>query len=406
MKPAARAFSTALTAVALSMAMATGAFAQTENILHTFTGGADGGNPNSSLILDGKGNLYGTTSGGGTSQNCTGCGTVFEFARGSNGTWTQNVLYNSGSMSNFADGLGPQGRLTFDSKGNLYGTTVGGGSSFQGTVFELSPGSNGTWTETVLYNFTGGSNGANPFNGVVLDSTGNLYGTASGGASGFGLIFELVAGTNGTLTYKILYNFTGNNDGAYPYGTLLFDQAGNIYGVCPQGGTHDYGLVFRLTAGSNGKWKEKVLHVFPGGSAGSNPIGGLVWDSAGNLFGVASYIAYELSSSNGTWTEKTLHSFGGGSDGASPQAALAIDKAGNLYGMTYSGGAHRGTVYELSPSSNGKWSEKILHNFAGDGVDGVFPSGAAVAIDSSGNIFGTTVQGGASKFGVLFEIVP
>ncbi len=405
--PARALFYVTLTTVALLLAMSTDALAQTETILHTFTGGADGGDPNSTLILDSKGDLYGTTSSGGTAQNCTGCGTVYEFVRGSNGTWTQTVLYNFGSVTNLADGLGPQGRLTFDSKGNLYGTTVAGGSSFQGVVFELSPGSNGTWSETVLYNFAGGTSGGNPFTGVVFDSSGNLYGTASGGANGFGLIYELVAGTGGTWTYKVLYNFAGNNDGAFPYGALVFDQAGSLYGVCPQGGAHDYGVAFKLTAGSSGKWTEKVLHVFPGGSAGSNPLGGMIWDSAGNLYGVAAYTAFELSpNSNGTWTEKTLHSFGGGSDGASVQSPLAFDKAGNLYGLTYTGGAHRGTVYELSPTSTGTWSEKILHSFAGDGVDGVFPAGSAVTIDSSGKIYGTSAQGGASKVGVLFEIVP
>ena len=406
MKHPARGFIfTAFTVVALSLANAIGASAQTETILHTFTGGSDGGYPNGTLIPNSAGNLYGTTSGGGSAAFCSGCGTVFELVRGSNGTWTQNVLYNFGSLSNFADGLGPIGPLTFDGKGNLYGTTEAGGNAHNGTVFELSPQSNGTWTETVLYNFTGGSTGGSPLNGVVFDSHGNLYGSAGGGGYGFGLIFELVPGTNGTWTEKIVYKFTGDSDGSAPYGPLVFDQAGNLYGASPRGGALDYGLVFKLTPGPNGKWTEKVVHVFPGGLGGSYPLG-LISDAAGNLYGVASFIAYELSpQSFGNWTFKTLHVFRGGVDGASPESALAFDRAGNLYGTTNTGGVHRGTVYELIPGSSGKWSERIMHIFAGDGVDGVFPGNSAVTVDSTGNIFGTT-SGGASKAGVLYEIAP
>jgi uncharacterized repeat protein (TIGR03803 family) len=406
LKHHARLFSKALVLATLVVTLAAGALAQTETILHTFTGGSDGGYPSGTLISDSSGNLYGTTGSGGSGAICSGCGTVFELVRGSNGTWTQNVLYSFGSLSGFVDGVFPEGRLAFDSKGNLYGTTNGGGSGFDGTVFELSPQSNGAWTETVLYNFTGGSAGGSPFNGVVFDSHGNLYGAVGGGANGFGLIFELVLGTNGTWTEKVLHNFTDNIGGVFPYGPLVFDQAGNLYGASPEGGTLDYGLVFELTPVANGKWTEKVLHVFPGGSAGSFPEG-LALDAAGNLYGVASYIAYELSpTSGGVWKFKTLHTFVGGVDGASPQSALAFDRAGNLYGTTTNGGVHRGTVYELIPGANGAWSERILHLFAGDGVDGVFPGTAAVAIDSTGNLFGTTGSGGASKAGVVYEIVP
>jgi len=399
-----RLFSKALVLATLVITLTVAAVAQTETILHTFTGGSDGGYPNSTLIPDSNGNLYGTTGSGGSGAFCN-CGTVFELVRGSNGTWTQNVLYSFGSLTGFADGTNPQGRLSFDSKGNLYGATNGGGSTFNGTVFELSPQVNGTWTETVIYNFKGGSTGGNPSDGVMFDSHGNLYGAAGGGAYGFGLIFELVPGANGTWTEKVLHNFSDNVGGSAPFGPLVFDQAGNLYGASPDGGVFDYGLVFELTPGANGKWTEKVVHVFPGGSAGSFPIG-LALDAAGNLYGVATYIAYELSpTSGGAWKFKILHTFVGGVDGASPQSGLAFDRAGNLYGTTTSGGVHRGTVYELIPGSNGTWSERILHLFAGDGVDGVFPGTAAVAIDSTGNVFGTT-QGGASKAGVVYEIVP
>jgi hypothetical protein len=406
LKPYARTLSKAFVLATLVMTLTVGALAQTETILHAFTAGSDGGDPNGALISDSNGNLYGTTSAGGSGTFCSSCGTVFELVKGSNGTFTQNVLYSFGSLNSFADGVAPQGRLTFDSKGNLYGTANGGGNGFNGTVFELSPQQNGTWTETVLYNFTGGSAGGNPFNGVVLDSHGNLYGAASGGNYGFGVIFELVAGANGTWTEKILHQFTGDIGGVFPYGPLVFDQAGNLYGASPEGGAFDYGLVFELTPSANGKWTEKIVHAFPGGSAGSFPLG-LALDAAGNLYGVASYVAYELSpTSGGAWKFKILHTFVGGVDGASAQSALAFDRAGDLYGTTSNGGVHRGTVYELIPGSNGTWSERILHLFAGDGVDGVFPGTAAVALDSTGNVFGVTSGGGASKAGVLYEIVP
>lgn len=390
----------ALAALAATFAIRAGA--QTETIIHAFTNGTDGGYPSGALVLDSSGNLYGATISGG-SAICN-CGTALQFVRGTNGTWTPKVLYNFGSFS--GDGWGPNGSLTFDSQGNLYGTTWSGGATYLGTVFELSPGANGTWTDKVLYNFTNGSDGFNPSSGVMFDKAGNLYGIANGGTYGFGVIFELVAGTNSTWKFKVLYNFQGNNDGAYPSWPLVLDPAGGIYGVAGQGGAHDYGLVFKLAPDSNGNWAEKVLHVFPGGSGGGNPTGGLIRDSVGNLYGITSNLAYELSpNANGSWAMKTLHHFAGGTDGATAESGLVLDVQGNLYGTTYTGGSHRGTVFELSPQLTGTWSEKILHKFSGP-ADGVFPQGAAVTTDASGNIFGTTQQGGASKYGVLYEIVP
>jgi uncharacterized repeat protein (TIGR03803 family) len=165
--------------------------------------------------LDSKGNLYGTTSGGGTGTACQ-CGTVFELSPGSNGGWTETVLHSFSSSA--SGGSIPFGGLVSDSKGNLYGTTPFGGASFQGTVYELSPGASGTWSESVLYSFTGGTDGGSPYSSrLSVDSAGNLYGrTNSGGAYGFGVIFELIAGSNGTWTEKVLHNFTGDNDGTNP----------------------------------------------------------------------------------------------------------------------------------------------------------------------------------------------
>ncbi len=397
------------TAVFIAIA-AVAASAQTETILHSFTGSTDGGNPQSGLIPDGKGNFYGTAGGGGVSSYCNGCGTAFELVPGSNGVWTENVIYTFGSSSNLYDGVNPFGGLVFDSKGNLYGTTISGGSGFQGTVYELVPSSNGLWTESVLYSFTGGSDGGFPYGGgLVLDSSGNLYGmTESGGTSGFGTVFELVAGSNGTWKEKVLHSFTGLNDGSNPFGAkLIFDGAGNLYGVASGSGFHDYGVVFELSLGSNGFWTEKVLYSFTGGAGGAFPTGNLAFDTTGNLYGTTSFTVYELSpSSNGTWTEQTLHTFTGGADGASPYAGLALDKSGNVYGTTNSGGMHRGTVYELVHGTGGTWTEKILHRFPSTGGDGLFPAYATLLIDAKGNIYGTTPQGGSSGAGVVFEITP
>lgn len=392
----------ALAVVALVMTMAATATAQTEKIIHTFAGGSDGANPVAGLILDSQGNLYGTTTNGGNPFG----GIVFELSPGVGGTWTKKILHDFGSQT---DGAVLESPLTFDSKGNLYGTTVDGGdtASGSGTVFELSPGSDGTWTEKVLYSFTGGADGAYPTAGVVLDSSGNIYGTTTnGGTSGWGTAFELVAGSGETWTEKVLHSFTGGNDGGYLSGsTLILDGVGNLYGVAYQGGVHDYGVVFKLTRGSS--WSYKVIYAFPGGCGGSNPAGNLVLDRAGNLYGMASYIVFELSpNSSGTWTAKALHNFAGGSDGANPYGGLAFDKAGNLYGTTGDGGAHRGTVFELIPSSGGTWTEKILHRFSSTGGDGVYPLLTTPAIDATGHVYGTTELGGASNNGVVFEITP
>jgi len=387
--------------VTLVMMFVIGASAQSETIIHTFTGGADGSIPEGGLVSDSKGNLYGTTTGGGLS----GGGTVFELSPASDGTWSEQVLHNFGYGG---DGGFPFGGVVFDSKGDIYGTTVYGGAG-EGTVFQLVPGGNGTWTENILYNFTGASDGGSPYAGVVLDRAGNIYGTtAGGGAFEFGTVFELIAGSDGAWNEKVLHSFTGGDDGAAPYyGTLILDGAGNIDGVTGQGGFHDYGVVYELTPGANGSWTEKVLHAFTGGAGGSGPAGGLTLDASGSLYGASAYSAFQLTpGSDGSWTEKSLYDFVGGSDGAYPEAQLIFDKNGNLYGTTNTGGLHRGTVFKLSSTSNGLRQEKVLHRFAPDGIDGVDPFSGALVQDSSGNLYGTTPGGGTSNAGVVFEVKP
>jgi uncharacterized repeat protein (TIGR03803 family) len=400
----------AFVVLGVSLAFSVGLSAQTERILYSFTKGLDGGFPYGGLVSDGKGNYYGTTFQGGT----TNAGVVFELSPTTSGSWTEKVIYNFAGYSNMADGLQPTSPLIFDAKGNIYGVTEGGGlispsSGGSGTVFELSPNSDGTWTEKVLYTFTGGPDASSPYGeGIVFDAAGNIYGTSYvGGAHGYGAVYELVAGTNGTWTEKVIYSFRGLNDGMTPYGsTLLVDAKGNLYGVASGGGAYDYGVAYELIRSASGTWTQKILHAFTGGDDGASPTGNLLFDSTGNLYGTTTFTAYELvRGPNGTWTEKTLHRFAGGKDGATALAGLAFDKAGNLYGTTGNGGSHRGTVYELSPAT-GTWTERVLHRFASNGADGYGPQLATLVVDATGNIFGVTSVGGTSNAGVVFEIKP
>jgi uncharacterized repeat protein (TIGR03803 family) len=388
------------------LAMSTiGAWAQTERILHSFTGSSDGGSPQGGLILDGKGNLYGTAQQGGSGSG----GIVFELTPNLNGTWTEKVLYNFTALSSTNDGGFPCGGLVFDGKGNLYGTTLQGGSSFAGTVFELSPEGNQTWSERILYSFTGGADGGAPSSGsLTVDSAGNLYGASNGGgAGGFGVVFEMVAGSDGTWSEKVLHTFTGGEDGAYPYGgQLILDKAGILYGSTTSGGLHDYGVVYKLTPNSDGSWREKVLYAFTNVDGVASPLGAMALDKDGNIYGTG-FDVFELTpNSNWIFTEKPLHFFAGGTDGADPESGVIFDSAGNLYGTTNTGGAHRGSVYELSPGVNGQWTEKILHRFSATGGDGVFPYTGNLVIDGKGQVYGTTAGGGDSNYGVVYEITP
>jgi uncharacterized repeat protein (TIGR03803 family) len=255
--------------------------------------GRDGFTPYAGLIFDAAGNLYGTTYGGGT----YGGGTVFEVSPGASDQWSEKVLYSFGSGK---DGVTPQGGLIFDGKGNLYGTTsFGGAFGGYGTVFELSP-SNGQWTESVLHAFNQ-KDGAWPWYArLSFDTAGNLYGTTSSGGnqdcnggnnSGCGEVFQLVP-SNGQWTESVLHFFSSGNDGAYPYAGLVFDQAGNLYGTTTEGGNpkclggNGCGTVFRLRL-SNGQWAETVLHAFFA-KAGDGPAASVIFDTAGNLYGTTS----------------------------------------------------------------------------------------------------------------------
>jgi len=317
----------------------------------------------------------------------------------------EKVLFNFDG----ADGTGPSAGLIFDAAGNLYGTTSSGGANGTGTVFELSPNAHGGRTGTVLYSFGFAPDGVNPMSSLIFDGSGNLYGTTFNGGANYGIVYELSPG-NGKWTETILYTFTGGSDGGAPLAGLVFDVAGNLYGTTERGGTYNsYGTVFELTPG-NGKWTEKVLHSFGNGTDGRFPVAGVIFDTAGNLFGTTEIggshsagVVFELTPAKSGWKEKIIHTFGSGTDGSLPEAGLTFDGQGNLYGTTHNGGAHNyGSVFELSPTPTGGWTETKLHSFRYD-YDGSQPA-AGVTLDSLGNVYGTAVEGGAYDYGVAFEI--
>ncbi|MBZ5723262.1 MAG: hypothetical protein LAO03_23235 [Acidobacteriia bacterium] len=380
--------------------------------IHNFQGGFGSG-PNSGLIFDKAGNLYGTALGGGM----FGRGVVFELSP-SGQNWSESVLYSFNKKG--GDGNLPVGGVNFDSAGSLYGATNRGGSNGFGVVYRLTP-SGGTWTETVLYNFQNGADGGNPQGSVIVDSAGNLYGTTnSGGTSqacsaGCGVAYELVL-NSGAYTETILHTFNGGKDGALPYGNLLFDSSGALWGTTSSSGTSGAafgGIAFRLTP-SGGSWSETAFN-FPA-TDGSSAVGKLVLDSKGNLYGTTfeggAYgvgAVFALTPVNGHWRSKLIYSFQGSADGAFPRGGLISDSAGNLYGETGGGGTCAtfggcGTVFEVLPLPNGRWRERVLYSFQ-NSPDGLEPSGG-LALDSAGNLYGATINGGSSGFGTVFMLTP
>ena len=219
-------------------------------MLYSFiNNGTDGIVPDGGVIFDGAGNLYGTTFSGGTHSE----GTVYELTPAGGGGWTEKVLHSFDQ--NGTDGAFPAAALIFDTAGNLYGTTAGGGTYSKGTVFELTPVGGGTWTEKVLYSFGNGTDGFSPYSGLVFDAAGNLYGTAYyGGTYSRGTVFELSPGAGGTWTEKVLHSFGNGTDASQPFSGLTFDTAGNLYGTTEVGGAHTAGTVYELTPAGGGTW--------------------------------------------------------------------------------------------------------------------------------------------------------
>jgi uncharacterized repeat protein (TIGR03803 family) len=373
--------------------------AQTFSVIHNFTGGKDGANPLSGFLLAG-GNLFGTASSGGSS----GLGVVFWIKTT---TGQETVLHE---FTGGADGANPEGKL-ISFGGNLYGTTTAGGAHNAGTVYQITvKGAK----ETVLYSFTGKADGASPVAGLTLDKAGNLYGTTTaGGANGNGAVFELQVPTvaGGAWTEKVLYSFGTGTDGSDPVAGVTFDGSGNLYGTTSAGGTYTYGTVFQLTP-STPNWKETILHHFELQADGGVPYAGLTL-SGKNLFGASTDggaggssgggTVFELTPiSGGGWKFNVIYSLAGW--GISGPFRNLLLSSGKIFGTTHCDGANdAGTVYELT-NSGGVWSYKSLYVFTGS-TDGLFLFSNLVS-DTEGNLYGTTNGGGANGYGVAFKVTP
>jgi uncharacterized repeat protein (TIGR03803 family) len=378
-------------------------------VLHNFavTGG-DGAGISDGVAFDAQGNIYGTTFGGGVYSY----GSVFELSLNSDGTWTEAILHSFANGD--IDGYQPHGGLLVDALGNLYGTTITGGSGHLhgGTVFEMSPGATG-WSLKVLHNFgSTTTDGGSPKAGLVMDKLGNLYGTASN-------VFELTPKNSGWIE-SVLYSFPGINGGNGPYAGVILDSSGNLYGTTQAGGAYAGGVAYQVRRGAKG-WKESVPHsfgAFPRDGVGPSN-GNVTMDNAGNIYGTTFAggattacegngcgTIFKLSpTSGGHWKETVLYSFQDVATGFGPGAGVTVDSAGNIYGTTVYGGSTScacGVVYKLSPNSDLTWTYTILHSFAG--TDGDQPLANTVLYN--GNLYGTTLTGGSGGGGVVFEITP
>jgi uncharacterized repeat protein (TIGR03803 family) len=405
-------------ATLLVCATASPASAQTFTTLHAFTGTPDGASPFGGLVTDRKGNHYGTTQYGGTSNN----GTVFEMSPPtvSGGDWTETVIWN------FAGGTEagrPSYQLAMDAKGNLYGEAESGGSTACscGAVFVLVPprAEGEPWTERVIYAPTVGTLGADVFyGGLTLDSSGALYGTQFGGGTfNEGLAFKITPTAGVGFTVTTLYNFgAASADSDQPWGPLTIDLSGNLYGVSLYGGTKNLGTAYKLTppATGAGLWSNSILYSFGGGASGCNPEGNVILDKLGRLYGQATScggtsnngVIFRLTpqTGSGPWVESVLHTFSS-VDGGGNYPSLSLDaKADLFYGTSYYTGEF-GVVFQLAPPASGvgTWTYTVLHTFTG-GSDGNNPLGPIVW-DATGVLYGTVYSGGIG-YGTTFSITP
>lgn len=397
------------------------AHAQTLTVLHTFTNGIDGSNPMAGVTMDAAGNLYGTTYAGGL-----GFGAVYKLSQ-KNGSWLFASLYQ---FQGGTDGAQPTARVVFGPNGTLYGTTTTGGGiqncyndTTCGTVFNLRPGATfprtalSPWVETILYSFAGSPNSGSPGSGDLLfDGNGNIFGNAGGGQFGAGSVFEL-SPSNGGWTESIIYPFTGGADGGGPVGNMVFTSDGVLIGATlsggdptciPEGGGY-CGTIFGVFHSQSG-WEGGADYAFEGFGDGAFPMAGVNIDPSGNIYGTTigfpgrtPATVYEMDDSG----VQAIYTF---SDPPFPYpyAAMTMDAAGSLYGTTIGGASGGGgTIFKLTPS-NGGWTYSLLYSFT-DGSDGASPYGNVV-VDANGNIFGTTASGGGGNCpngcGVVLELTP
>jgi uncharacterized repeat protein (TIGR03803 family) len=393
-----------------ALALLLGYASATTTQIYSFAGGSDGEYLDTELVIDKAGNLYGTSVQGGT----FGGGTVFELSPSASG-WTHAVLYN---FTGGVDGGEPYKGVTLDAHGNLYGTAVTGGSGSCeggcGVVYKLT-NSGGVWSQSVIHAFTGGNDGSGPGSPVAIDNHGNVYGTTpTGGSKSNGVVYEIKPAANGGWNFAVIHAFTGGNDGLGGSASrFLIDGTGNLYNVSTVGGAKGFGNVYELSPNA-GKWTFTTLYSFQDQPDGASPYGGVIFDQAGNLYGTTYYAGandlgtvYKLTRNQGSWSETVLYSFKGGSDGNSPISTLAADAQGNLYGTTSDGGAAAcgcGTIFRLSHGSGGTWAESVAYRFPGSPKPGFAYNG--MVSDGKGSFYGTTVHGGATNDGAIYKFTP
>jgi hypothetical protein len=413
----------------LALATSPGAEGQTEKVLYNFSQGSSE-IPSAGPVLDQAGNLYGTSSGYYNSEP----GAVWELSPTRSGGWKKTNLH---VFSGGKDGQNPFAPLVKDAAGNLYGTTLYGGDGQAcinlgyagcGTVFELMPQKGGGWKEKVLYAFQYQPDGAWPVGGLAIDKSGNVYGTTTAGGArcngnyykGCGIVFKLTPHSDGTWTETVIHAF-GGTDGINPWGTLVIDATGNLFGTTPDGGDLNCnsmigcGVAFQLMPNADGSWKEKVVHTFINSTDGAAPIAGLTIGSSGSLYGTTNSggqggygTVFELKQTASGWKLNTLFSFQQHDFSENPTAGVILDHAGNLYGTCVGNSVYGdGTAYELERTSHG-WNFKLLHAFQERNGDGGFPVDyGTLVMDKKGRIYGTTAGGGKSVYyGTIFQIVP
>ena len=399
-----------LASVLALLLAAPAAHAQTFSVIHTFAyyPQGDGGMPQSGVSIH-NGVIYGTTGSSGLGLG----GTLYQLSH-TGDDWS----YVIDGYSRYA---GPTSRPVFGPDSHPYMLSNGAGNRSAGAVLDMFPppllcrtAKCSLWTPSILYTFQGAfsQDGYGPGRGdVIWDQQGNIYGVTNyGGLYDIGTVWEMTPAGN-TWTETPIYHFTGGADGGIPIYGVIFDAKGNLFGVTLQGGANNMGTVFELTYVQGVGWQETVLYNFTGGSDGQGPVGGLIFDNAGNLYGTTNKggtggcgTAFELSPAGQTWNFTTLYSFAGPSNyNCGPWTSLTMDTAGNLYGTTFLGGAHQlGNVFRLSNTPNG-WVYTSLHDFT-EGADGGQPI-SNVTIDTDGALYGTTWIGG-SGYGVVWQIKP
>lgn len=408
-----------VTSVLIAVAVAVGfapvtAGAQTFRYrkVYDFGSSADLGTfPSAGVTVDAHGNIFGTTEYGGVSND----GVVYELAALPDGGYGYHRLH-SFNIAN-RGGAYPTAAPVLDTSGNLYGTTKYGGGSDAGVVYELVANSTGGYSFKILRDFSG-NDGAYPEAGLTLDGSGDLYGTTlNGGQYGCGVVFEMAAAEGGAFTFRRLYSFNGSQ-GRYPLAGLVLDGKGDLFGACWAGGNSNGGVLFELVPRGSSTYGYRVLHTFnAANSGGFNPDTVLAMDTNGDLFGAtldggdfgpdndedSPGTAFELEAqSGGEYTYHTLHSFNS-TDGYHPIAGMAIDTDGNVFGSTNQGGNFNlGAVFEMVADGVGGYTFRKLHSFSGP--DGDTPQSGTLAVDARGNVYGTAQGGGAYSYGVIFEM--